>query len=330
MTRSAITFLRQLPGAVVNHSIGLFYAQRMHRYLLYLTVFLLIGFWTFVALDIYSWISWRIIPISFRGNYILHTMINFGVCLYVTDEWLARLIGRWGRFDNRTLGKQALIWSMSFLAAFYVQRTLVFKGIMYYDLDLYHYYELYPQLRPRPLDHFLFCMPYFAGTILILWLMAFWRQRGLSKERKALVSVKQALSARYEVPGNSPSAVEPGPKTAPLCVQSGSSQIFLDQESISHVTVEDHYCRIHTQDEEDAKNYFVKSSLSELLEKLSDSQFVQIHRSHVVNVRAIRQIDKKSRSGKVHLKSDAVLPLSRYRLNEVVARMSEVLELRDY
>ena len=113
-------------------------------------------------------------------------MVNFGLWLYVCDEWLARVTGRWGRYENRTLGKQALIWGGSFLAAFYVQRTIVFEAMKYYALETYHYYQLFPEMHPRPLDTFLFCLPYFIGTILLLWLIAFVRQRELKKERDEL------------------------------------------------------------------------------------------------------------------------------------------------
>lgn len=328
MIRTAVTFLRQLPRAVANHSVGLFYAQWTHRYLAYLMAFLLIGIWTFVALEIYGWFTWRVTSISFRGNYILHTMVNFGLCLYVADEWLTRLTGRWGRFTNRTLGKQAFIWGLSFGVAFYLQRTIVFEGIMYYNLDLYHYYELFPQMRPRPLDHFFFSLPYLIATILFLWLMAAIRQHGLVKEQKALLSLQQKLANQNETPVDRAVSVEPAQDTAPVCIQSGSRQIILEQDIISHVTIEDHYCRIHTLENDESQSFFVKSSLAEFLEKLADSHFVQIHRSHVVNTRAIRRLDKKNRACKVYLKSDVVLPVSRYRLDEVMTRLQETLELR--
>jgi len=332
MIQPAVTSLIRPSKAVIKYSVGLFYGQWTHRYLLYLAACLLIGVWTYVGLEIYGRLTFRVTSISFRGNYILHTMMNFGLCLYVTDEWLVRLTGRWGRFENRTLGKQALIWGLSFVAAFHVQRTIVFEGIMYYALDLYHFYEKYPQLRPRPLEHFLFCLPFFIATVLLLWLMAFVRQRGLQKERKAMASLKQALAAKEEVqrakapnvPGE-----EAGRDIPPLYVQSGSSEIILEQDSISHVTVEDHYCRIHTLEEGESKSYFVKSSLADLLKKLSDSHFVQIHRSHVINARVVRRLEKKSRVCRVYLNPSVVLPVSRHRLNEVGARIREALELRE-
>ncbi len=331
MIRTAVTFLGRLPGIVANHSVGLFYSQWTNRYLVYLVACLLAGVWTFVALDLYGWLTWRVTSISFRGNHILHTMINFGLCLYVADEWLARLTGRWGRFENRTLGKQALFWGVSFVVAFYVQRTIVFSGIQYYALDIYYYYQQYPEMRPRPLEHFLFCLPFFVGTILILWFIALVRQLWLEKERRAQVLKEQTLVAQHEALHDKVSPGETDRETAaPLCIQSGSSQIILEQDSISHVTVEDHYCRIHTIEEDEAKSYFIKSSLADLMEKLPDGHFIQIHRSHVVNVHAIRQLDKTNRASRVYLKSDAVLPVSRYRLSEVMTQIQDVLESQGY
>lgn len=320
MIRTTITFLRQLPGVVANYSVGLFYTQWSYRYLLYLVGCLLIGIWTYVALEIYGRLTWRVTSISFSGNYILHTMVNFGLCLYVCDEWLARLTGRWARFESRTLGKQALIWGASFITAFYVQRTIVFEGIQYYALEIYHFYQQYPQMRPRFLDNFLFCLPFFICIIVTLWLVAFLQQRGLKEDKMILVAQLQKLADQEKALQDIvPEKTDYG--LAPLYVQSGSSQIILEKDSICHVTVEDHYCHIHTLEEGGAKSYFVKSSLADLLEKLPKSHFIQIHRSHVVNMRAIRQLEKMSRASRVYLKSDVMLPVSRHRLSEVMARI---------
>lgn len=325
MTPKAITFLKQLTRSVVNYPVGFFYAQWTHRYLVYLTAFLLFGIWTYAALDIYGWLTWRVTSISFRGNHILHTMINFGLCLYVADEWLARLTGRWGKFSNRTLGKQALIWGLSFAPAFYFQRTVVYEAMQYYALDIYSYYQKYPRMRPHLLDHILFCLPFLVGTIFLLWLMVFVRQRGLRREQLERISKQQALISQNKELHNKVLSEEVNRKIPPLCLQSGNSQLILEQDSISHITVEDHYCRIHTLEEDEAKSYFIKSSLAELLDKLADSRFIQIHRSHVVNVRAIRQLDKNKRASKVYLKTDEVLPVSRHRLTDVMTQIQDLM-----
>lgn len=321
MIRTAAIFLIQLPSTIANYSVGFFYAQWTHRYLLYFAACMLIGVWTYAALEVYGWLTWRVTSISFRGNHILHTMVNFGLCFYVVDEWLARLTGRWGRFNNRTLGKQALIWGMSFAIAFYFQRTVVFEWMQYYSLDIYHYYEKYPKMRPVALNHFLFCLPFFLSTIILLWTIAFIRQRGLLKERKALVPAPSAVNPKETL-----STGKIDEKLPPLYIQSGSDQIILEQTTISHVTVEDHYCRIHTVEEDEVKSYFIKSSLADILDKLLDSHFIQVHRSHVVNVNAIRKLDKKNRSSRVCLKSDVVLPVSRHRLTEVIGRIQDAME----
>lgn len=346
MIRTAIRFLIRLPGTMVNYPVGLFYIQWTHRYLLYFAACLLIGISTYSAIELYGWLTWRDPSKSFRNNHVLHTMMNFGFCLYAADEWLGRLAGKWGRFENRTLGKQALIWGISFIGAFYVQRTIVYEGIKYYAFDTYHFYEKFPQLRPRLLDHFLFCLPFMIGTILFLWLLAFVRQRGLVKERIALASLGQALISRElaskktasqklpaqngdsdeKTPGKETPGKETGGEKIPFRFQSGSSQIILDKGAITHITVEDHYCRIHTFEKDETRSFFVKSSLKHLLERLADRRFIRIHRSHVVNARAIERLDRSKRSCKVYLKSDAVLPVSRYRLDQVMSQMKDVLE----
>ena len=319
MTKS---LLLNLPGLVWNRSVGLFYRQWSHRYLLYLLAFVLVGVWTFVGLRIYGWLKWGHIPIGFQGVYSWHSMLNFGLCLYLLDEWGMRLTGRWGRFGRRTLGMQCLIWCTSFVVGFMVQRIVVFEGMMYYALDLYHHYEKYPELRPRPLEHFQFCVPFFASTVLILWLVSFVRQRGLEKDRKILQTLTDELMQQQGKEREENLREGQGAVHTPIRIISENVPVFLKPESISHVTVEDHYCRIYVTENTGLRKYFVKMSLSTLLDQVPQSLFARIHRSHAVNMRYVDRLEKKKRAYFLRLKSfDQALPISRAQWSEVLNRL---------
>ena len=56
-----------------------------------------------------------------------------------------------------------------------------------------------------------------------------------------------------------------------------------------------------------------------MLKRLPADQFIQIHRSHVINLAHISHVKKKNRSCELILKhGDHKLPVSRYRLPKVM------------
>jgi DNA-binding LytR/AlgR family response regulator len=63
----------------------------------------------------------------------------------------------------------------------------------------------------------------------------------------------------------------------------------------------------------EARNAVVRTPLKELLEQLDAEQFAQVHRSVVVNLRAIRHLKRHdNETAEIHIKGrDDVLPVSR-------------------
>ena len=93
---------------------------------------------------------------------------------------------------------------------------------------------------------------------------------------------------------------------------SENEAIFLAE--ISHVTVEDHYCNIHYLNSERSMNKLVRLPIKEMVKKLPADYFIQIHRSHIVNVGHVTSIKKIGRDYKLTLKDiDRELPISRSR-----------------
>ena len=91
---------------------------------------------------------------------------------------------------------------------------------------------------------------------------------------------------------------------------------------ITHVTVEDHYCLIHHSTGNGLKSKMIRLPLKEMLLKLPREHFLQIHRSHVVNVGHISCLAKERRDHKVVLQHfDVELPVSRSRFKDLPPRL---------
>jgi hypothetical protein len=103
----------------------------------------------------------------------------------------------------------------------------------------------------------------------------------------------------------------------PIRFQSGKMDFVLDASSIRNVVVDDHYCYVHYRHNDG----FAKRDLAMPLRDISallPSDFVQVHRSHIVNLRQIRSIRRKNRSIRLVLAGDFEVPVSRHRLDQIL------------
>lgn len=89
--------------------------------------------------------------------------------------------------------------------------------------------------------------------------------------------------------------------------------IKIDIPSIYLVEAKGDYIQVKTED----KNYTVHSTLKKIAEKLPDSLFLKIHRSYIINVQKIIDIEDNS----VLIKKD-VIPVSRSNRPELMKRLN--------
>jgi hypothetical protein len=108
-----------------------------------------------------------------------------------------------------------------------------------------------------------------------------------------------------------------------------NSETAIPLPEISHISVEEHYSRIFTENENSGHDSIeVRSSLKELLKQLPDSSFIQVHRSHVVNLEYVTHIDKRHSTYEVALKNGKIrIPLSRRRTGEILPKLEQTLGL---
>lgn len=109
-----------------------------------------------------------------------------------------------------------------------------------------------------------------------------------------------------------------GREGARLRLELGRKRIDLPATAISHIVVDDHHCYLHHVRDGTLRKIDLGLPLKELLGHLPE-QFLQIHRSHVVNVDAVSHVSRQDRQYRVHLRDgDVVLPISRQRMQAVL------------
>lgn len=100
--------------------------------------------------------------------------------------------------------------------------------------------------------------------------------------------------------------------------------VKLALKTISHVSVEEHYSRVFYRANQRLKNILVRQSLKQLHSKFGQNDFIQIHRSHLVNKEHIIEYRRKKRNHWLKLElSNHALPISRRRQKQVKKVLQE-------
>ncbi|MEM7246337.1 MAG: LytTR family DNA-binding domain-containing protein [Acidobacteriota bacterium] len=99
-----------------------------------------------------------------------------------------------------------------------------------------------------------------------------------------------------------------------LPISSGYS--FVQLSEILRLSGEDNYTRFHLTDE---REYLVARTLKEHEEMLARSGFLRVHKSHVVNLRHVRELHRESR---LVLSDGSSIEVARRRRPELLARLS--------
>ena len=89
--------------------------------------------------------------------------------------------------------------------------------------------------------------------------------------------------------------------------------IKLEMESIYLIEAKGDYIQVKTED----KNYIVHSTLKKIESKLPDSLFLKVHRSYIINIKKIIDIEDNS----ILIKKD-VVPISRSNRAELMERLN--------
>ncbi|MEW5910972.1 MAG: LytTR family DNA-binding domain-containing protein [Thermodesulfobacteriota bacterium] len=265
-----------------------------------------------------AWIVYRgpvflLDRMAFTTVFSLHKALIYALCLWGVDA-LARCLPRqWGAWRRRTVGKQWLIWGGGFLLGFALHRTLGLCLVYFYAPEVMGFFLAFPQARPDTVTILLYALPsWFAAVFLTLQLA---RGRQL-KPQVIAEAPAQELSPRATQPAAAP------PAQGRLELGLGATPARLPFSRITHVSVEDHYCRVFFTRGEDLGNVLVRLALKDLLPRLPVASFLQIHRSHLVNLNHAWGIGQKGRTRYLRLGQFGLeLPISRHRLSQVQPRL---------
>jgi len=122
---------------------------------------------------------------------------------------------------------------------------------------------------------------------------------------------------------NQPEEGKKGLLAGSLSWENENGNVSVPLADITHITVEDHYCRVNYSTGEGLKSKMIQLPLKEMLPKLPQDHFIKIHRSHVVNSAHVSRLKRKGRDHKVVMRNVEVeLPLSRSRFKNLAPRFS--------
>ena len=106
----------------------------------------------------------------------------------------------------------------------------------------------------------------------------------------------------------------------PIRFESGRTDFTLAADAIRNVVVDDHYCYVHYRHNGGYAKRDLAMPLRDVRALLPDG-FLQVHRSHIVNIEHIVSISRKNRTIRVVLDGDCEVPVSRHRLDYVLPRI---------
>jgi hypothetical protein len=141
---------------------------------------------------------------------------------------------------------------------------------------------------------------------------------GLRLELARLRDINEMLEARTTRPGRTGQVVR---------FESGRTEFTLSTEAIRNVVVDDHYCYVHFRENDGYAKRDLALPLRDVMGLLPKG-FVQVHRSHVVNLDHIASIEKRGRSIHLSLDGGYEVPVSRHRLEEVLPQIRQQIGSR--
>lgn len=299
--------------AYFGQNLGDFYTHSTNRLLLYpfFFSFFLVECATFWLL--YLGPGFVLDYMAFITVYTLHKAAVYTIGIIMADMLAHHLVPSWGAYAQRCVDRQWLIWSLGLAAGFVLQRTMVKSLIPVYAPDVVAYFMANPQARLSTLTLLMVLIPYWCAVVFLTLRVALSKQR-IQKLSDSLMVIPADGTTRGisspDEPVNMPTGI------LQMSGDNGNGAIAL--ADITHVSVEDHYCRINYANGDRLKSEMIRLPLKEMLSKLPREHFLQIHRSHVVNAGHISGLTRNGRDHKVVLHGfDLELPVSRSRFKDL-------------
>lgn len=126
------------------------------------------------------------------------------------------------------------------------------------------------------------------------------------------------LASLGGAPGASPAAAAAPAYDARLVIPERGRTVVVPVGEVSWIEADDYYVTVHAA----GRRHLWRESLAALEQRLDPRRFVRVHRSAIVNVDRVREVEH-GRDGRATIRLDggARVPVSRTRRDEVLARL---------
>lgn len=318
----------RFPGDYFRRPLGTYFANHSNRLLIYYQLGLLfllavIGGKAFVHTQ-----TTMKVHLAFFCTYALHLSLTYTLGVYLANRLFKYFSPKWSSYPQRTVARQWLILSLGFLLGFFLHRLVAIHQVGIYAPWLSAYYGYAPQARPGHWQIFTFFAPVWAvSSFMVIQSALIWQKH---QKKKLGWEARPALQQPQQTPAREQAGLLERPAEAQslapaISVNENGRLIDIPIAGISHVTVEDHYCRIFFQDQGRLRNSLLCAPLKSLSEQLPSDSFAQIHRSHLVNLGQVVRLTRRGRQYSLGLaQSGEELPISRYRWTDIRKRLPEL------
>lgn len=236
-------------------------------------------------------------------------LFSFGLPLGIMLEAWWRWIGKSGRNPGDFYMYE--IWAVSFLAffaGFFILGTIqnIVEGM---HLSMFSYYfDPEKGLRAYSIDYYIKMIP--------VWI--------IDTNLAVHLFLKKRKPRKNDIDSESPGDPE---SSQAVTFSSGTSFMTFNPRHITHISVEEHYAKIHALGNGEEAVNEIKLSLTRILDRLPDGMFIRIHRSHAVNLLHVARMSKQSGGYRILLKnSGETLPVSRRNISSVRIGLAQKYE----
>ncbi len=296
----------------IQCNIAPYYQLFIHRHFMYLFGIIWVWFSCFTILKYIDIQSFYPFPQAARSMYAIDTAVNFTLWQYVCLEGVGKLWCAWIQpGKNRTLVHELTFSIVGIFFTLVAQHTVVLARMDSYAPDILHYFESYPSEKPAFAAINLFLFTTWGVAIVLRTVYAYLIiTRQNEKENPELLIPPEGMDGK----------VSAGPdKKTIINLQAGKIKIRMNVDEIFHVKAEGHYCLFYLFKNDAVEKQMIHIPLRRVKENLPKDRFIQIHRSHIINLSAVKTLIRNSRSFQVVLKNNQLkLPVSRHRIQDIL------------
>lgn len=244
--------------------------------------------------------------------YAIDTAVNFMLWQYVSLEGVGKFWCTWIQpGKNRTFAHELTFSIVGIFFTLVLQHTVVLSRMDSYAPDILHYFESYPSEKPAFAAINLFLFATWGVAIVFRTVYAY-----LIITRQNEKGNPERLIPQEGMHGK----VSDGPdKKTIINLQAGKTKTRMNVDEIFHIKAEGHYCLFYLLKNDTVEKQMIHIALKRVKDNLPKDRFIQIHRSHIINLSAVKTITRNGRTLQVVLKNSQLkLPVSRHRIRDTL------------